>query len=212
VFAGPSDPVGSGLVDNLARPGGNVTGMTDQGVDLTAKRLQLLKQVVRRLKRVMVLGSASDPVWEPVWSELQPAARHLGIDVTPALMATPDQLEAIFSDLSGTAQGLYVAPQQIFWQHRHQIAGLAARAKLPSIYEAREFVQAGGFISYGTDYIPLVRDTARYVDRILKGAKPGDLPVEQPRKFNLAINLSTAKALRVTVPEALLLHADELIR
>ena len=212
VFWGPSDPVGSGLVSSLARPGGNVTGLTDQGVDLAGKRLELLKQVVPRLERVAALGSPADPVWQPVWNELQPAARHLGVDLIPVLMTTPDQLEAIFSGLGGTAQALYVAPQSVFWQHREQIARLAASAKLPSIAEAREFVLSGGFMSYGTDYVALARDVAPYVDKILRGAFPGDLPVQQPTKFYLAISLRTAKALRLAIPESLRLLANELVQ
>jgi putative ABC transport system substrate-binding protein len=212
VFAGPSDPVGSGLVDSLARPGRNATGLTDMGKDLAAKRLELLKQAVPGLKRVAVLGSRTDPVWEAVRTELQPASRRLGITVTPVVMASPEQLEAIFSDLGQTAEALYIAPQAIFWEHRQQIVTLAARARLPSIAEAREFVQPGGFMSYGTDYLALMRAAARYVDKILMGASPGDLKVEGPEKFQLCINLGTAKALGLTVPEPLLAAADELIQ
>jgi len=213
VFVGPSDPVGSGLVSTLARPGANVTGMTDQGVDLAAKRLELLKQLVPRLKRVVALGAPADPVWEPVWSEVQIAARRLGIDMTtPMLMMTPDQLRALFADLDRSVQALYVAPQAILWVHREEIVKLAARAKLPAVYEIRDYALAGGLISYGTDYRSLYRDAARYVDRIFKGARPGDLPVEQPREFELVINVNTAKTLGVTIPQSILVRTNELIQ
>jgi putative ABC transport system substrate-binding protein len=212
VFAGPSDPVGSGLVDSFARPGRNATGLTDMGEDLTGRRLELLKQAVPRLKRVAVLGSRTDPVWESVWTELQPASRRLGVTVTPVLMSGPEQLEAIFSGLNQTAEALYIAPQAIFFEHRQRIVTLAAQAKLPSIGEAKEYVESGGFMSYGVDYPALLRDAARYVDRIFKGASPGHLPVERPAKFQLYINLGTANALGLTVPQSLLAVAEEPIQ
>jgi putative ABC transport system substrate-binding protein len=182
------------------------------GEDLTGKRLELLQQAVPRLKRVAVLGSRTDPVWGSVWTDLQSASRRLGITVTPVLMTGPEQLEAIFSGLGQTAEALYIAPQAIFFEHRQRILSLAARAKLPSIAEAREYVESGGFMSYGVDYIALSRDAARYVDRIFKGASPGELQVERPAKFQLSINLGTAKALGLTVPESLLAQAAELIQ
>lgn len=212
VFVGPSDPVGSGLIASLSRPGGNVTGLTDMGIDLAAKRLELLKQVVPRLKRVAALGNPGDPVWKPVWQEAQEAARHLQIDVVPALIAGPNELETAFAALDRRIQAIYVAPQAFFYVNRQKIIELASRAKLPAIYELGDYAYSGGLMTYGTNFVALYRNAARYVDRILKGAKPADLPVEQPTELELVINLTTATALGLTMPESILLRADEVIR
>ena len=212
VFAVVSDPVGNGLIASLAHPGGNITGMTDVGVELAAKRLDLLKQLVPRLKRVAALGHAADTVWEPTWMELQAAARQLRIDLVPVLVPTPDQLETAFAGLNRRVQALFVAPQLLFSLHRRQVIDLASLARLPAIYGARAFPDAGGLISYGPDYRALYRNAARYVDKILKGAKPADLPVEQPTDYELVINLKTAKALGLTIPQSVLLGAKEVIR
>ena len=212
VFVAPSDPVGSGLVASLSRPGGNVTGLTDMSVDLAAKRLELLKQVVPRLKRVAALGAALDPVWEPVWKEAQEAARALRIDIVPVLITTPDQLENAFISIDRRVQALYVAPQAVFYVYRQKIIELASRARLPAVFEYRDYAYSGGLMSYGTDLIALYRNAARFVDKILKGARPADLPVEQPTEYELVVNLKTAKALGITIPQSILLRADEVIR
>jgi len=212
VFAAVSDPVGNGLIASLSHPGGNITGMTDLGVDLAAKRLDLLKQLVPRLKRVAALGHAADTVWEPTWMELQAAARQLRIDLVPVLVPTPDQLETAFAGLNRRVQALFVAPQLLFALHRRQVIDLASLARLPAIYESRRYPDAGGLMSYGPDYRALYRNAARYVDKILKGAKPADLPVEQPTDYELVINLKTAKALGLTIPQSVLLGAKEVIR
>ena len=212
VFVGPSDPVGSGLIASLSRPGGNLTGMTDMGVDLAAKRLELLKQVVQRLKRVAALGNPGDPVWKPVWQEVQEAARRLQIDVAPVLIAAPNDLETAFAALDNRIQALYVAPQAFFYVNRQKIIELASRANLPTIYELGDYAYSGGLMSYGTNFVAMYRSAARFVDKILKGASPADIPVEQPTEYELVINLRTAKALGITIPQSILLRADEVIR
>ena len=212
VFTTVSDPVGSGLVASLPHPGGNITGTSDASVDLAGKRLDLLKQVVPRLKRVAALGYPADTVWEPTWREVQAAARHLRIDLVPVLVPTPDQLETAFVGLNRRVQALFVAPQLLFSLHRRQVIDLASLARLPAIYGARAYPDAGGLMSYGPDYRALYRNVARYVDKILKGVKPADLPVEQPTDFELVINLKTAKALGLTIPQPVLLGAKEVIR
>lgn len=212
VFVGVSDPVGSGLVTSLSRPGGNVTGMTDIGVDLTGKRLDLLKQIVPRLKHVAALGDTASTLWEPVWREVQAAARQLQIEAVPVLIATPNQLESAFAKLSRRVEAVFVAPQPVFWVHRRKIIELAAMEKLPAIYEWRTFAEAGGLMSYGPSFVALNRHAARQVDKILQGARPADLPVEQPTEYELVINLKTAKALGLTIPQSVLLGAAEVIR
>lgn len=212
VFVTASDPVGSGLVASLPHPGGNVTGMTDMGVDLAGMRLELLKQVVPRLKRVAALGHPADTVWEPAWREAQVAARGLRIDLIPVLIMTPNQLETAFAEINGRVEGLLVAPQQFFAVHRRSIIELASRARLPAIYDLRFWPEAGGLMSYGANYLALYRKASRHVDRILKGARPADLPVEQPTEYELVVNLKTAKALGLAVPQSVLLRANEVIR
>jgi putative ABC transport system substrate-binding protein len=212
VFVGPSDPVGSGLVVSLSRPGGNVTGLTDIGLDLTGKRLELLKQIVPGLKRVGVLGDPADPLWEPVWREAQASARRQQIDVVPVLVTTQAQLETAFADLGVHVQALHVAPQALFFVHLRRLVGLAYQARLPASYELRAYPEAGGLMSYGPSHVALSRSAARYVDEILRGVKPGDLPVQQPTVYELVINLKTARAMGLTVSQSLLLLADEVIR
>jgi putative ABC transport system substrate-binding protein len=212
VFTNVSDPVGSGLVASVPHPGGNVTGITDAGVDLAAKRFDLLKQIVPHLKRVAALGHPADTVWESTWREAQAAARQLGIDLVPVLVTTPDQLETAFAGLNRRVQALFVASQLLFVVHRRKIIELASLARLPAIYEVHDFPPAGGLMSYGANYLVLSRNAARYVDKILKGARPADLPVEQPTDYELVINLKTAKALGLTIPQSVLLRAKEVIR
>jgi putative ABC transport system substrate-binding protein len=212
VFTDVSDPVGSGLVASFSHPGGNITGMTDMGVDLAGKRLQLLKQVVPRLKRVAALGHPADKVWAPSWSEAQAAAQRLRISIVPVLITTPDELKIAFADLNHRVQALLVAPQLFFSVHRRTVIELAALTKLPAIYELRAHPEAGGLMSYGPNYPALHRKAARHVDKILQGIKPADLPVEQPTEYEFVINLRTAKALGLTIPQSVLVRADEVIR
>ena len=212
VFASVSDPVGSGLVASLARPGGNVTGMADAGVDLAAKRFELLKQLVPHLTRVAALGYPGDTVWELSWGQAQEAARQLQIDLLPVLVMTPDQLETALAGLDRQVQALFVAPQLFFGAHLRRVVELVALTRLPAIYEARGFTAAGGLMSYGPDFRVVFATAAHYVDKILKGAKPADLPVEQPSEYDLVINLKTAEALGLRIPQSFLLRAKEVIR
>jgi putative tryptophan/tyrosine transport system substrate-binding protein len=212
VFIAPSDPVGSGLVRSLSRPGGNVTGLTDMGIDLAAKRLELLQQVVPRLKRVAALGTIADPVWKPAWVEAQNAARRLQLEIVPLIVSVPDELESAFNNLDRRIQALYVAPQAVFYVYRQKIIELATRARLPAIFELREFASSGGLMTYGTDLRALYRNAARFIDKILKGTKPADIPVEQPTEYELVVNLKTAKALGITIPQSILLRANGVIR
>jgi putative ABC transport system substrate-binding protein len=208
-----SDPVGSGLVTSLAHPGGNVTGLSLMGTELHAKRLQLLKEAFPRLTRVAVLWNPDAP-WQTKQVEyLKAVAPSLLIDLSVVGARTPEELGAAFSAVNRAhAQGLLVIGGSPFWNHRAALFNLASKARLPVIYYAREFADEGGLMSYGANYGDLYHRSAEYVDKILKGAKPGDLPIEQPTKFELVVNLKTAKALGITIPESILLRADEVIR
>jgi putative ABC transport system substrate-binding protein len=212
VFMVVSDPVGSGLVASLSHPGGNVTGTTDMGVDLIGKQLDLLKQLVPNLKRVGILGNPRDQVWDGVWREAPAAARSLGLDIIPVLVKTPSEMQGVFADLNRRVQALLVAPQLFFSLHRQEIVELESMSKLPATHELRKFPDAGALMSYGPNYAALFRKGAQRVDRILKGAHPADLPVEQPTEYELVINLRTAKALGLIVPEVILARADDVIR
>jgi putative ABC transport system substrate-binding protein len=212
VMSAPSDPVGSGLIASLAHPGGNVTGQTDAAPDVTAKRIQILKELVPHLKSIAALGHPSDSVWKATWPEAQAAARQLRINIVPVLVETPDQLTAAFTELNKRVQALFVGPNAIFWVHRKKVIALAAQAKLPASYELRQFVDEGGLVSYGPDYYSLRRNAARYVDKILKGSKPADLPVESPNEYELVVNVKTAKALGLTIPPSILASAHTLVQ
>ena len=212
VFTIVSDPVGSGLVVSFSRPGGNITGMSDMGVDLVEKQLDLLKQLVPRLKRVGALGNPTDRVWDGVWRAAPGAARRLRIDIVPVLVTTPDELETAFAELNLRVQALLVAPQAFFSVHRRRLIELESLTRLPAVHEHRAFPHAGALMSYGPDYTALCRKAARHVDKILKGARPADLPVEQPTEYEFVINLKTAKALGLTIAQSILLQANEVIR
>jgi ABC-type uncharacterized transport system substrate-binding protein len=210
------DPVVSGLVTNLARPGGNITGLSSMSVDLYSKRLQLLKETVPGLTRVAVLWNTSAlpaPLEAKFAEDIKAAARLLSIDLTFVLAQTTEEFGPAFSAVRRAhAQALYLHENAVFYLHRDVLAELAASARLPTIYGSRAFADAGGLMSYGVDYADQVRRSAWYVDRILKGAKPGDLPIEQPTKFDLVVNSKTAKALGLKIPESILLRADDVIR
>jgi putative ABC transport system substrate-binding protein len=207
------DPVGSGLVANLAHPGGNVTGNSLMTTELSAKRLQLLKQTIPRLTRVAVLWNPDNPTHPKIIEELKAAAPSLSMELTFVPVRTPEEFDAAFSAASRAhAQALYLLENSLFYVHRMTLAKLALKARLPTIYGGRAFADEGGLMSYGANYEDLMRRSAVYVDKILKGAKPGDLPIEQPTKFELVINLKTAKALGITIPQSILLGADEVIR
>jgi putative ABC transport system substrate-binding protein len=211
VMALVADPVGSGLVANLAHPGENVTGLSMMVTDLSAKRLQLLKETIPRLTRVAVLWNPATPYHPKAIEELKAAAPSLSIELNFASARTPEEIRRAFSAVS-RAQALYVIEDAFFVTHRMALVKLASKARLPAVYGHRAFVEAGGLMSYGPSVGDLFRRAAEYVDRILKGAKPGDLPIEQPTKFELVVNLKTAKALGITIPESILVRADEVIR
>ena len=211
VFAVGIDPVGSGLVASLAHPGGNVTGLSIQANELAGKRLQFARELVPRLHRLAIMFNVGNaqPVLE--MGETQAAARMLGLEVVPLVIQRPEDIASAFQALKTRADALYVAVDQLMVANRTSILTSALGARLPTIFSARDFVKAGALMSYGPSYTERFRHAADYVDKILRGAKPGDLPVEQPTKFELVINLKTAKALGLTIPQSLLLRADEII-
>ena len=211
-----ADPVASGLVRNLSHPGGSITGLSIMTTDLSAKLLQLLKETSPRLSRVAVLWNPDTPL-SPVQTKtvenLKLAASLLSIELIFVRARTLEELEAAFTSASrARVQALYVAESPLFYVQRAVLTQLAAKARLPAIYRTRAFADAGGLLSYGVDWLDHARRAALYVDKILKGANPGDLPIEQPTKFELVVNLKTAQALGITIPQSILLRADEVIR
>jgi putative tryptophan/tyrosine transport system substrate-binding protein len=213
VMVGVGDPLGSGLVASLARPGGNVTGPSSMLAEVSGKQLALLKETIPRASPVAVLWNPANPVWQAAaLRETEAAARALGLRLQLLEARGPDELEGAFAAMTRERAGaLFVPADIIFARHAQRMADLAARNHLPAMYGFREHVEAGGLMSYAADFAVMFRRAAVYVDRILKGAKPADLPVEQPTKFELVINLKTAKALGVTIPPAVLARADEVI-
>jgi putative ABC transport system substrate-binding protein len=206
------DPVGSGLVQSLARPGANVTGLSMMTSELNSKRLQLLRDVRRELTRVAVLWNPDHPFHAKVVQDLTALAPSLSMELSSAAVRIPDQLGPAFADLNRSkAEALYVVEDPIFFAHRTILLDMASRARLPTIHELRRFPEAGALMSYGPDLQDLFRRAAIYVDRIFKGAKPADLPVEQPTKFELVLNLKTARTLEVAIPPTVLALADEVI-
>ena len=212
VMTSAGDPVGSGLVASLAKPGGNVTGLSTFTRDLAAKRLQLLKEVVPLVSRVAVLWNAANPYAVLNMRETEAAARTLGLQVQSVEVRGPDDIETGFSTAIRWRAGAFIVVDDPFtYLHRTRIADLAARNQLPAMYGFRQYAEAGGLMAFGTSLADLSRRAATYVDKILKGAKPADLPVEQPTKFELVINAKTAKALKLTIPPSVLLRADQVI-
>jgi putative ABC transport system substrate-binding protein len=214
VIATAGNPVGDRLIGSLARPGGNVTGLTMlAGPELGGKYLELLKESAPSVSRVAVLWNPLTPPETGLLKEAETAARVLGLEVQPVSMRRPEEIEGAFTAMSrARADGLIVMPDALFLHLRVRIADLAGKARLPAMYGFRENVEAGGLMSYGASLPDLFRRAAGYVVRILKGAKPADLPIEQPTKFELVINLKTAKALGLTIPQSVLLRADEVIQ
>jgi ABC-type uncharacterized transport system substrate-binding protein len=216
VFAAVADPVESGLVTSLARPGGNVTGLSNLNTELVGKCLEQLKQAVPRVSRVAVLwhpGALGERAERDMLKGAEVAARTLGVRLQFVVARGPADFDRAFSDMTkARADALTVLTSTILLGERRRLADLAAKSRLPAVYPWREGVDAGGLMSYGPDFADLFRRAATYVDKILKGAKPGDLPVEQPTKFELVINLKTAKALGLTIPQSLLVRADEIIQ
>jgi len=216
VFASAADPVASGLATSLARPGGNVTGLSTASSELVGKRLEQLKQAVPGVSRVAVLwqpqGVPGERTRKDMLKEAEVAARTLGVGLQFVEVRGPADFERAFSDMASARAGaLTVLGSPMFVSERRRLVDLAAKTRLPAVYTAREYVDAGGLMSYGPDLNEMFRRAATYVDKILKGAKPADLPVEQPRKFELAINLKTAKALGLTIPPSVLGRADQVI-
>jgi putative ABC transport system substrate-binding protein len=211
VFATAGDPVGTGIVASLARPGGNVTGLSSQAPDTAGKRLDLLRQIVLGLHRLATLGEAANPYVESEVRELHAAARSLDLEVAPFEIQRGEDIAPVFEALKGRAQALYVIPNPLTFVNRIRINTLAVAARLPTMHVVREYVEAGGLMAYGPNWPHMWRRAADLVDKILRGAKPTDIPVEQPAKFDLVINLTTAKALGLTVPDKLLALADEVI-
>ena len=213
VMANAGDPVAMGLVESLARPGGNVTGLSQMTDELVAKRLELLEEMVPNLSRVAVLGNPqSSRAYTRYWKELQLLARQLGIELHSLDVRGPKDLDKAFEDaIHARAGALYIFSNQVFSANLERIADLAAKSRLPSIYHRSEFADASGLMTYGPDRADMFRRAATYVDKILKGAMPADLPVEQPTKFELVINMKTAKALGLVVPQIILVRVDRFI-
>jgi putative ABC transport system substrate-binding protein len=211
VFAVANDPVGIGLVASLARPGGNVTGLSNQTADLAGKRLELLREVVPGLRRLAIMANFSYPASVLEMREVEATARTLGLEVITPEIRRADDIAPAFEGLKGRAEALSVITDLLMVANRLHINTLAQSARLPTIYPAREYVESGGLISYGANYPDLFRRAAEFVDKILRGAKPSDIPIEQPTKFDLVINLKTAKALGLAVPGTVLARADEVI-
>jgi len=213
VMANHGDPVGSGLVASLARPGGNVTGLSLLVPEIVGKQLELLKEIVPRISRVAVLGNPSNQTHLLSLGEAKVAARSLGVQLQILEARGPDDFESAFRAMTRERGGaLLVLADGMFFVHRTRIADLAAKQRLPTMFTPREHVDAGGLMVYGPSLRDNFRRAATYVDKILKGAKPADLPVEQPTKFELVINLKTAKALGLTIPQSILIRADHVIQ
>jgi ABC-type uncharacterized transport system substrate-binding protein len=213
VFTSANDPVGIGLVATLAHPGGNVTGLSIDAPGLGGKRLEILKESFPKLSRIAVLYLRASPSWKVIMAETEQVARLLKVRLEPVGVENPNELENAFSAIvRERAEALVKLPSAPLTTYRKRIVELAAKNRLPAIYEDRIIAEDGGLMSYGTDITDLYRRSAVYVDKILKGAKPGDLPVEQPTKFELVINLKAAKQIGLTIPPNVLARADKVIR
>src|SRR5215471_1391799 len=211
VFAVAADPVGGGLVASLARPGGNATGLSVEASDLATKKLELLREIVPRLRRLAVMGNVGNPEAALETGDVETTGRTLGLDVALLEIRRPEDIDSAFDALKAQADAIYVVQDALVTANRTPIITLALGARLPTIFASRDHVQAGALMSYGPNFSEVFRRAAEYVDKILRGTKPGEIPVEQPTKFNLVINLTTAKALGLAVPPTLLARADEVI-
>jgi len=213
VFAGVADAVGAGLVTNLARPSGNITGLTSVSAELGGKRLELLKHMAPKASRMAVLYNPADRSNVLVLKELQDAAPALGLTLQPLEVQGPAEFEAAFVAMTRErAHALFGAAGILTFEHRKTVVDLAAKTRIPTMWGHRQFVEAGGLMSYAVNFYDQIRHAATYMDKILKGAKPGDLPVEQPTKYELVINLKAAKTLGLTIPPSMLARADEVIQ
>jgi len=211
VFAVAGDPVGTGLVASLARPGGNVTGLSIQQTDLAGKRLEILLDLLPKLHTLAILANSGSPNAALEMGEADAAARRLGLVVVRSDVRKIEDFAPAFDALKGRAEALYVCSDPLLTNNRQDINTLARGVRLPTMHGFREFVEAGGLMSYGPNFPDLFRRAAEYVDKILRGTKPADLPVEQPTKFDLVINLTTAKELGLTIPQPFLMRANEVI-
>jgi len=213
VFVGSGDPVAAGLVDSLARPGGNITGFTRIGSVLAGKRLELLKETVPQLSRVALLWNPRDPGSTQEWNESQLAARQLRLQLHSVEVSNADKFDSAFKEATKARSGaLALASSSLFTPIQKRIAEMATKNRLPAIYPRGDYVDSGGLMSYGADQVEPYKRAARIVDKILKGAKPADLPVEQPTKFEFTINLKAAKQIGLTIPPNLVARADKVIK
>jgi len=208
-----TDPVGSGFVASLARPGGNITGLSSLAPEISGKQVELLKEIVPRLSRVAVLGTSTQPGTAQALREIKLAAGALGVQLQHLDVLGPKDIETAFRDASkGRADAVLMLPSPVLNSHRTQVAELAIKSRVPAMYQSSEYVEAGGLMTYGVSITDLFRRAATYIDKILKGTKPADLPVEQPIKFELIINLKAAKQIGLTIPPNVLARADRVIR
>ena len=211
IFSLANDPVGSGYVTSLARPGGNITGLSGQSTDLIGKRLEVLREVMPALQRLAIIGDSGNRSVRLEVNEVQRTARMLGIEVTEFQIGRAEDIAPTFETLKGKTEALYLTSTPLLTTNRNRLNILALGARLPTMYGSRDAVEIGDLMSYGPDVSDLWKRSADYVDKVLRGAKPADIPVEQPTKFSLTVNLSTAKMLGLEVPPSLLARADEVI-
>jgi putative ABC transport system substrate-binding protein len=211
VFASAADPVGAGLVASPARPGGNITGLSMQSTDTAGKRVELLREVVPGLRRLAIIANMGNPGTVMEVGEVEEAARTLGLEVIMVGIRRAEDIVPAFEALQGRAEALFVGPESLRSTNRIRINTLALGARLPTMHGQREYVETGGLLSYGPNFPNLFRRAAEFVDKILRGTKPADIPVEQPTRFDLVVNMITAKALGLTIPETFLVRADEVI-
>ncbi len=211
VFPLASDPVGEGLVASLAHPGGNVTGLSNQQPDLAGKRLEILRDILTDFRQLAVLSNANNPTAKLSVEEILPAAKKLGLEIVRLDVKHPEDIATAIGSLNGRAQALYVVGDPLTADNQIQINTLALAARLPTMHGSRGYIETGGLVSYGPDFSDLFRHCGDYISKILKGAKPADLPVEEPTKIELVVNLKTAKALGLAIPETFLMRADAVI-
>ena len=206
-----SDAVRDGIVSSLSRPGGNMTGLSNQQAEIAGKRVELLREVIPGLHRLAIMANVGNPASVVEMDNVWAAARTVGIQATKLEIRRVEDIAPAFEELKGGGQALYLVSHPLLNAERIRINTLALGARMPTIYGFREYVEVGGLMSYGPNIPHMFRRTADYVDKILRGTKPGDIPIEQPTKFDLVINLTTAKTLGLTIPESFLLRADEVI-
>ena len=213
VMAQDSDPVGNGFVESLTRPGENITGLSTLPPRMSGKQLEILKEIIPKLSRVAVISTPINPGDTQARKEMEAAARAFNATLQHLELRSPNDLEAVFQEaIKGRADAVIVLQSTLILPRRIEVAGIAAKSRLPALYPAAEFVQAGGLMAYGADLNDLFRRAAGYVDKILKGSKPGNLPVQQPTKFQLIVNLKAAKQLGLTIPHKVLQRADRVVK